>query len=460
MIMKKLTRLKLALPFGLAALATMLLILPVWAGIGGSTDVTFISTGGGSPDIEVGNGGTFIAVTYFKQQTGAGSIYLKSATAASGWLTAKLVGTGSNPKLAFSASASDVVYVVWVNSGGTAIQSARCTLSPTNLPTCTAGANVQTAAANQLGFPDIAVGSDGFVHVAWENNGTIQTARSTAANSVAAWSAPVSVEISANFDRLPTLAWSSGNSGRLHLAFLRGATSDTPTSIQYRRSDDGSPHNWSGTGFAIGSQIIGGSVHDEVDNPAIAAVGNNVFLAWDVHRIGTNDFSLVYKTSGDNGNSWPGAVLYAPSGLDATSTNPSSEIKASSSTGIPVQETGLRPSLAISGTGSVMVWQEIPGGDCTAFQPSVIEYAIPVITAGGDPSGQLANPGSNYEIDPDVAVFGTTGHVVFMKDTTSGSSCGGSVNNYVIAYQGPFTVTDLDQGEEGGRVYLPLVRRN
>jgi hypothetical protein len=107
-----------------------------------------------------------------------------------------------------------------------------------------------------------------------------------------------------------------------------------------------------------------------------------------------------------------------------------------------------------------MVWQEIPGGDCTAFQPSVIEYAIPVITAGGDPSGQLANPGSNYEIDPDVAVFGTTGHVVFMKDTTSGSSCGGSVNNYVIAYQGPFTVTDLDQGEEGGRVYLPLVRRN
>jgi hypothetical protein len=322
-----------------------------------------------------------------------------------------------------------------------------------------AGANVQTAAANQLGFPDIAVGSDGFVHVAWENNGAIETRRSTLANSVAGWSAVVPINNGGNFERLPTLAWSSGNSGRLHLAFLRGATSDTPTSIQYRRSDDGS-HSWiDPIGFAVGAQIIGGGVHDEVDNPAIAAVGSSVFLGWDVHRIGTNNFSLVYKTSGDNGDNWPGAVLYAPSGLDATSTNPSSEIKASSATGIPIQETGLRPSLAISGTGSVMVWQEIPGGDCTAFQPSVIEYAIPVITGGG-PTGQLANPGSNYEIDPDVAVFGTTGHVVFMKDTTSGSSCGGSVSNYVIAYQGPFTTTDLDQGEEGGRVYLPLVRKN
>ncbi|NJN95913.1 MAG: hypothetical protein HC875_18295 [Anaerolineales bacterium] len=263
------------------------LLLPVLALIEGE-DVTISSLGGGSPDIEVSSNGQFVAVAYFKQENGDGAVYVKSATAADGWLTSSLVGFGSNPQLIFKANSTDTVYVVWARSDGAAIQSAECILAALTAPACTPGSvDVRTAATGSLENPDIAVSSNGFIHVAWVNDGVIETARSTSANSLGGWSSAATISGGGN-DQKPALAWASGDSGRLHLVFLRGAT---PTSVEYRRTADSS-HNWTSTqNFALGAKVLGGGVHDSLNNPTIAASGSNVFVAFDAHRTSSNSLA-------------------------------------------------------------------------------------------------------------------------------------------------------------------------
>ena len=106
--MEKLKSLRIALLLLVASIALMVLVLPVLAEIGG-TEVIISSFGGGSPDIEVSSDGTFVAVTYFKQENGTGAVYVKSATAAAGWLTSSLVGFGSNPQLIFRTGVNILV---------------------------------------------------------------------------------------------------------------------------------------------------------------------------------------------------------------------------------------------------------------------------------------------------------------------------------------------------------------
>ncbi|MCK6627127.1 MAG: hypothetical protein L6R45_18360 [Anaerolineae bacterium] len=448
--MKKVHWLKIALS-GLLALSILAgLLLPVLAEIGG-TDVTISSLGGGSPDIEVSSNGQFVAVAYFKQENGEGAVYVKSSTATDGWLTSSLVGFGTNPQLSFRAGSNNIIYVVWARSDGAAIQSAQCALAALTPPTCTlSSANVRTATAGSLENPDIAVSSNGFIHVAWVNNGVIETARSTSANSLAGWSGPATVAGGGN-DQKPAITWSSGNGGRLHLAFLRGAT---PTSVEYRHSADTS-HSWTGTqNFALGAQVLGSGVHDRLDNPTIAASGSNIFVAFDAHRVGSNNFSLIQATSTDNGSSWADPT-YAPSGQLATA-NDINETKASSAVGVPAQETGLRPSLTISSTSAALVWQEIPG-QCSLFAPSTIHFANPPTGAGFDLLSN--NGGDDFMVDPDIAVSGSTRHLVFMRDVDAG--CPGELAaDYVITYRGPFTNTTNDRGEDSNGVFLPLLRKN
>lgn len=448
--MKKVRWLKFTFAGVLALSVAASLLLPVFALIEG-TDVNISSLGGGSPDIEVSSNGQFVAVTYFKQENGDGAVYVKSATAADGWLTSSLVGFGSNPQLAFKAGSNDTVYVVWARNDGAAIQSAECTLSALTPPTCTTSStDVRTADAGSLENADVAVSSNGFIHVVWVNNGVIETARSTAANSLAGWSGATTVSGGGN-DQKPVIAWASGGSGRLHLAFLRG---NPATSVEYRRSADSS-HSWSSTqNFALGAKVLGGGVHDELDNPTIAASGSNVFVSFDAHRTSSNNFSLIQASSTDSGTSWPVDPTYAPSGLAAT-TNDVNEAKASQDVGVPSQEAGLRPSLAISSTSAALVWQEIPG-QCSLFAPSTIHFANPPSSAGFD---VLSNDGDDdFMIDPDLAVSGTTRHIVFMKDIDVGCP-GDFAADYIITYRGPFTTTTNDRGEDDNGVFLPLLRK-
>jgi hypothetical protein len=438
--------LKISLSGLLAAAALAGLMLPVAASIGG-TEINISGLGGGSPDMEIS--GQFVAVTYFRKESEAqkgGVVYVKSATAADGWLTASLVGFGSNPKLAFGSGST--VYVVWASSDNKAIQASKCTLSPTTPPACTAGANVQTATTASLDFPDVVVDNDGRVHVAWENDGTIQTRLTTNAN-LTTWTGSVVAVTGGGNDHKPILAWSND---KLHLAFRRSSTS-----IQYRRSAE-TPHSWNdaSNSFALGSAVH--NDHDRFDNLALTASGNNVFLAWDAHQ-GLNDFSLIRANSVNNGGSWSGA-FYIPSLNQATNPPSASDAKASQNVGVPQQETGLQPSLAISGTSdAALVWQEIGGNGACPSNRATINLASFTSGAG---DALTNNSNSNYLIDPGVAVTGTgviTIHYVYMRHVGVSGGCSGQITDYRITYRGPFTKTVNDRGEGGG-VYLPIVRKN
>lgn len=441
-------------------LGAVLLAGLIWPALADPGDISLSSFGGASPDIKVSNDGQFIAVVYFKQESHNGAVYIKSATAAGGWLTTSFLGTGTNPRLAFSASSNNVVYVVWAKSGNTAIQSAKCTLSTSTSPVCSLGADVQTSLQPNLDFPDIAVDNAGLIHVAWQNNGVIETSHSTSVNSVASWSTPVQVSGSGS-DQRPVLADDhSGNPGKLHLAFLRGSSSVTPTQVQYYRSTDGStnnPHSWGANhSFVIGTDVLTGA-HDKFNSLSIAASGNKVFLTWDAHQINSNNFSLIQASSTDSGSNWPGGATYAPSGNSALGPV-GSEAKNSAALGVPPQEAGLQPSLTISNSTAALVWQQFPpSGSCLAFQTSEIFLASPPTTGSSDGQEQ-SDTDSNFMIDPELAVYTSTQHMVFMVDP-SGACPGGLATAYKVFYRGPFTIVTNDGGEGGG-VFLPIIKKN
>jgi hypothetical protein len=446
--------LKFVLSGLLAVIALAGVILPVSALIGGN-DVNLSVVGSAAPDIEVGGNGQFLAVTYFRKENenSVGKVYIKSSTATEGWLTSQLVGFGSNPQLAFSGN-SNVVYVVWASNDNKAIQSARCTLDNsapfTTPPACVLSTtDVQTSTTASLDFPDVVVDDSGRIHAVWVNNGQIQS-RFTSDDSPAPenWQNVVSIT-GAGSDTKPVLAWSDDNSGRLHLAFLRSTTH-----VVYHFSGDSS-HNWGGPAQTFSQ---GGSFapnHDRFDNPTITAKDSNVFLAWDARRTGLSgaDFSLLQATSTNNGTSFN--ATYAPSG-GATNVSDPAELKVSLSYNeTPGQEAALRPGLTISGTNAALVWQQIPD-ECANFSPATIHFASPIIGAGFD---LLANDGDDdYMIDPDVAVSGSTSHIVYMRDADA--SCpGGLITEYLISYRGPFTETINDKGEGGG-TFLPIMVKN
>ncbi|MFN8453596.1 MAG: hypothetical protein U0401_02815 [Anaerolineae bacterium] len=445
---------KFVLIFWLLVLGLFLMVLPALA----DGEVTISSAGAGSPEIKAN--GTFVAVVYFKQDSEASTVYLKSATQSDGWLTSSVVGFGSGPQLAFSAINANIVFVVWANSTKTAIESAQCTLD-TTLPymdpaTCVPGAPLEQTVTASLDAPDIVVDSAGMIHVVWVNDGVIKTARSSVANSVGGWTGLTSVSGSNN-DQKPVLAWSSGNNGQLHLAFLRGSNAAAPNSVQYRRSsDDVTPHTWGNNkSFTIGAEIVQGTpaVHDRVDSPTITALTSDVVLAWGAHRSG-DAFSLIAARSTDNGGSWLTPLRYVPSDGNATTTSGgTAEDKYSTETGLPKEKEGLRPSLIISGVSAAIAWQQFPDQDGCNFNPSVIYYTQPI--TGGSSSTLAADRG---KLDPDWAVVGGQTHFVYMKDVTT-NLCGSGVNGYRITYQGPFINQDNDRGEGGG-TFLPIIQKN
>lgn len=452
--MQRFVWLKLILSGLLLIIALAGAILPVAALISGD-DINLSAVGGAAPDIEVSSDGQFLAVAYFRKETenSVGKVYVKSSTSADGWLTSQLVGFGSNPQLAFKNSSNNVVYVIWASNDNKAIQSARCTLSSTTPPACVVSAtNVQTSTTASLNFPDIAVDTSGRIHAVWVNNGTVQS-RSTNDDTPALenWSSVASVA-GGGSDTKPVLAWGSGDSGRLHLALLRGTAQ-----IRYFRSDDSATHSWAaGPTFASPGALAPG--HDRLDNPTIAASGSQVYLAFDAHRTsGDGDYSLFQATSSDSGANWPSAqTTFAPSGTLAATDDFPAELKVSlSSSETPGQEAALRPSLAISGSTSALVWQEIPG-ECANFIPATIHFASP---GNGGAFDRLENNGDDdYMIDPDIAVFGATRHIVYMRDPDAGCP-GNLIIDYLISYRGPFTKTINDRGEGGG-TFLPIVKKN
>jgi hypothetical protein len=470
--MKHPTWLKLPLSCLLVALAMIGLIVPVRAVINSGTVYNISSVGAGSPDIEVSSDGVFIAVAYYKQADGEGPVYVKSATSGNGWVTSRLVGFGSDPQLAFKSGVNNVVYVVWRKSGGRAIQSAKCTLNATGAPQCTLGADVQTTSSDQLNFPDVVVTNGGVVHVVWQNSTgpgvtQIEAARSSAANSVAGWTSPVIVPGgSGGVNRKPVLAL--GNN--LHLAFLNGSSTTILTSVQHRRSADGT--TWSNPGlpsiqFTIDNVNVNNisAQHDTLDNPTIAVSGNNVYLAWNAHIIGGNDFTLMHANSSDNGDNWSGP-FYMDTVTPASSA-PGGNARASLTQSQPPQQVGLRPSLTMNGATPAVIWQQQqPPIDCQNFGIGTLYiYRGSPLTGGG--SDFLANSNDNDSmIDSDLAINGSNNHHVYMLHARSASAAlpgcppgDAGTGSYLITYRGPFDKHTLDLGEGGNNVFLPIVQK-
>ncbi len=478
--MNKLKLLKVVGLALLAPLALLLFMLPVQA-IGGP-DITISSKGAAGPDIEISPDGSRVAVVYYKQDSitpGAGAVYLKSATAnPNGWVSSTFLGLGSTPQVAFKRSgsgANTTVYVVWVNSTSTAIQSARCTLNLTTQPTCTIGNNVRTIGLGNLAAPDIVVDVGNFLHVAWLNGNVIEMTRATVADSVTAWPAPVTPGLcTGNKAEGPLLGWTDANN-IVHLAFVCGSVSTPAQSVEYRNSADSGQFSTNAqAAFTIGSDIIGSPVHTQLGNLALAAgdsggsqvLSATVSLIWDGLRSGQN-FSLMSTTSTNEGFNWPASpsVRYVPSNIDA-STNPGGENKLSTTSLVPPQESGLRPSLVISGTAgnAAVVWQQkLNNGDCQDGNngSSDIHFVNPQFAPGTLDTLEHITP-TLYSIDPDLAV-GTSGirHFVFMKDDNAANCTGGEASAYAINYRGPFTETINDKGEIGnGNVYLPIIKKS
>ncbi len=463
-------KLKLLLIPGLAVLAFLLALPVAWAGTlsdggqislnragrsglaqieinatGNFTHVILSNAGSGSPDIDINSTGEIVAVVYYKMSSPTGGeVFIKSATASGGWLISRSVGYGSLPRLAFDPTLTNTVYVVWANTGRTALKSARCTLSAPTMPVCPAGKDLGPGGAN-VAHPAIVVDNLRLAHVVWEDNGTIKSAHSTDAN-LTNWTTPVSIPGGGN-DHKPALARSNG---RLHLAFVRG-----DTSVQYRYSDDGL--NWVSTqkfALKVGGigEIIEG-VYDKLDNPTIAASGNNVFLAWDAHQLpaannnfSPNSFSLMGISSSNKGDGgWLDTVKYLPSGIQAQTLSPQDEVKLSTDTGSPAQKEGLQPSLTISNTGpSAVVWQESRDSPGCNSDISCIYLASPMNAA---PDEYLLNDGLNdYMISPDLAIAGSALHFVYMVDLNTVSTGGGGPANYFVGYYGPFTKVNTGSG--------------
>jgi hypothetical protein len=446
----------------LAPLLLLLYLMPVKA-IGGS-DIKLSGQSAGGPDIEISGDNNRLAVVYYKQSNtgGSGAIFVKSATLADGWVTSNFVGLGSNPQLAFKRNANNVVYVVWATGDGTAIQAARCTLNATSAPSCGPRLNVRSLTVGNLSAPDIVVDSGNVLHVAWQNGDNIETARSTAADSVNGWSGVSSPGFcTGNRKSGPVLGYTAASS-KLHLAYLCGAAASTPTSVQYRRSNTGS-HNWTDAQDEFVKGIDINDLQSKLGNVALHANGLQVSLTWDGLRTdGVQQFGLMYVASTSQGTSW-GTVSYVPSGNAATG-GLASERKLSTTSSVPPQEYGLRPSLVISPTNSgnaAVVWQQkLNNGSCQDADngSSDIHYANPQNSAAS--LDTLQHGKSAYSIDPDLAV-GTGGvrHFVFMKDSPASNCTGGNAPDYAIFYRGPFEKVDHDQGETGGGIYLPIIRK-
>ncbi len=463
--------LKLVGPALLALLALSLFYLQPAGAIGGS-DIVLSSAGGAGPDIDISSDGTRLAVVYYKQDTttGTGAVYLKSATANSpagaGWVTSSFLGSGSTPQVAFKRGVNNVVYVIWVNSTDTQILAARCTLNATAPPACGGSSVVRSLQVGTLGAPDLVVDGSNVLHAAWQNGDIIETARSNAADNVSGWSNVVTPGLCTGSKAAePVLGWTSSND-KVHLAFLCGASAGLHTSVEYRRSATGS-HAWSEANaqFKIGNGLNDLSIiHDRLDNLAMQAGGSQVSLTWDGLRTDlAQQFNLMYVASTNGGTNW-NAPIYVPSGALA-SGNPGGQNKLSTTSTLPPQEYGLRPSLVISGAAgnAAVVWQQkINDGNCQDADngSSDIHFVDPQNT-GATPQTLEHTNKADYSIDPDV-VIGTAGaqHFVFMKDSAATNCTGGVAADYRVYYRGPFTEQTNDQGEtSAGQTYLPYIRK-
>lgn len=438
----------------LTVLATLLSQFPLAAHAAdpdGEGDLQLSSTGASLPAIAAN--GTFEAIVFSQ----GGQVYLRATQGGAGWWSSPLpVGLGVAPQLAFKPGTTDKLHVVWASAIGDKILHRLFTLTATSATgetehTVTSGSNLTT--------PDLAAGASSRVHVVWATGGgSIQSRLST--DDGATWPSLATLPVSGS---LPALAVSDNF---VHLVFI-DSSGNTYTLRYYRTLP--TLNSWNSP--SGGSVSLPGTYGD-ISNPAIAALNDQVYITFDSVRITQpNLYGLVGFRSdpaagaGDEGGAWLQATTIVSNTTYGTVVGGGDDKLSksrSTSDAVPIDEAGLRPSVAISGTNFAVAWQQRPDNACqTDPGGTVIENGTSEINVASAPTTWaiqqvLGNSATSYAIDPDLAVDANGRHLVFLKAinlNVAQCQLGGDSLDYAVYYRGPLTTV------QPSKVYLPIIKK-
>jgi hypothetical protein len=432
-----------------ALIAVGLVAVGLAADFPGHVDLSNTPHLSGPPDIKAFGNQVFVAWSDgFNGNSDTkdwGYIYVRGAVEGDKWhgkksvMSADLNNWGIEPRLILDRSGSKV-HVVWAQVGNCNGNLTQCSQSSIRYAACNVAggtvSNCQSASITSTAFtaassppyrtPDIAQDSSGALHVAWSDVASKQLRYSrcaSACSSSANWSAPSPVFDSTDGVN-PRLAFSSG---ALHLVWDKDTVGSSQ--IYYYRDltlnngtfDGESGENWSPSGYT------------NPGNPTIAATGTLVFVGWDMQQT-TNTYALAYVISENNGDTFG-----SPRGIPNNADNVFSTFATDSQqfTG------GLKPSLALTGTGSSqwahLVWHEKVSGADQVFY----SHLASVAGAWSYPYDQVTAFSGSVEPDLAVSQAGNV-HVAYMEKSSG---------EWDVFYSGVITQADV------GGVFLPLIVR-
>ena len=452
---------RLLMPVGLSVLLFGLLVWPGLAnGFGRKIRLsTLLSVVSANPDIAAA--GNYMASVWSEgynndeETKDWGRVYLKSADVVSGWEARILVSTafnsdvwGREPRLAFDPS-NTTVHVVWAQATGcstlefgipqcnwSSIQYAHCDLGGTD--TCPV---VETVASglNDASTPDVAVDSNGDVHVVWRTGSSpsLGYAKRVGTDS---WSVGT---VADSAGRNPVLAYSGQY---LYLVWDAGET------IQYWRDNDATDNIWSNNVPKVWNPPLG---YEAPGFPAIGAGEDALYVVWAVKQTGSEKYALAYASSFDGGIDWAGGItgLSIP-GKDGTF------MPLSSQSGVSYLDS-LKPDVVVTGTGTSaqahVVWhsQQSSGQDrhevrYTYLAGSGGSWLYPPINVWENSALDSGDPAIAIGIS--ISQTGVVTHVVFMEDASSSGA--------EVWYVGDNDIRDNDENRNEGAIFMPLMLKN
>jgi uncharacterized repeat protein (TIGR01451 family) len=285
------------------------------------------------------SGNTLPAITTTLHHTGEGAALLgcQQVDFAAPWNVSSLAGTSYNPTVV--ADSSGNVHVAWYQNGGGIpgeIYYARRTPAGVWQPP----ENVSSSPV-LAGAPQIAMDGSGVVHLVWaEDTGNIPEIYYAQWTTGGGWSIPVNISLNAGESRDPQLAVQSDGTvhviwrdrtgtGTLNVFYAQRTTSwSTPEQISSSTSDVNSPQLAVGSGGAVRAVWSEGEVYyarrdgswstpvavsassGTASAPRLAMAGTAVHVLWVQAPAGVNGIYYAY-----NGGSWSSPLeIYSSTG--------------------------------------------------------------------------------------------------------------------------------------------------
>jgi hypothetical protein len=450
---------------GLALLALLAAAGSLLAAPGAALDLSkSASLGVDAFDVHLVANETYLAVVWSQgYDAGAGwygRIQLRAAQLSSGWLRTVMANAptattwAKEPDVVFDPAHGDRAYLAWVDCRSQAsncdtVSLAACTLS--NMACSPLPAVIETGSS--LATPALAVDGEGRVHLAYRNDtaGRLEYRRYTAG----AWETAVPIPGAAGSSREPDLAWSqpapaaqTQGAGRLHLVWLQ----QDADRVRYS-ADDPAGAGWDDLNAASWGAP---AVHTQAGQPAVAANGDRVYVAWNAKTLG-DQYAPAFDWSEDGGATWQDVAGSTGSGRCSLVANTGDgcgvpNLANVAATHYSAPQVGLRPSLAISGTLPAIAWQfrDLAGVVAryrVAYRTSIsgsdtLTWSSPVTIAGSVDYDGDGSPDDS--MSPALAVSGGV-HVAHV-------GLWGAAEAWDVYYRGPVVAEVAANG-----VYLPVV---